>query len=65
VLTFCNGHECPVWNIPYFGQQNAGQPTVTGTRKVPIAASRESQDRPFEAIVRGAKADLQFAISFP
>jgi len=29
--------------------------------KVPIAVSRESQDRPFAAMVRGVKAVLQIA----
>jgi len=31
---------------------------------VPIAVSRESQDRSFADMVRGAKADLQIAGSF-
>jgi hypothetical protein len=31
---------------------------------VPIAVGGERQDRPFAAMVRGAKADLQFASSF-
>ena len=34
------------------------------TANVPQAVSGESQDRPFAAIARGAKADLQFASSF-
>jgi len=31
---------------------------------VPKAVNGESQDRPFAAIVRGAKADFQFSSSF-
>ena len=37
---------------------------LSGESFVPIAVGGESQDRPFAALVRGAKADLQFASSF-
>jgi hypothetical protein len=36
----------------------------SGVSFVPQAVSGESQDRPFAAMVRGAKADLQFVSSF-
>jgi len=36
---------------------------VAGASFVPITVSGESQDRPFAAIARGAKADPQFAFS--
>ena len=38
--------------------------TLANFGKVPIAVSRESQDRSFADMVRGAKADLQIAGPF-
>lgn len=55
------GHEWLVWNISNSSKRDAGYPTTMGTRLVPIAVSRESQDRPFAAMVRGVKAVLQIA----
>ena len=42
-------------------QFNAVNKQFVATRKVPIAVSRESHDRSFAAMVRGAKAALQIA----
>jgi hypothetical protein len=39
-------------------QCTANQEPLAKFGSVPIAVSRESQDRPFAAVVRGAKADL-------
>lgn len=46
-------------------QFNASQKPFAAFCIVPKAVDGESQDRPFAAIVRGAKADLQFESSFP
>jgi hypothetical protein len=40
------------------------QPPSVAVGNVPIAVGGKSQDRPFAALVRGAKADLQFPSSF-
>jgi len=42
----------------------AGMLPLADYVNVPKAVDGESQDRPFAAIVRGAKADLQFESSF-
>jgi hypothetical protein len=39
------------------------QPPVVVGSIVPSAVSRESHDRPFAVMVRGAKADRQIAVS--
>ena len=44
--------------------QCTGNLTVASDFLVPIAVSRESQDRSFADMVRGAKADLQIAGPF-
>ena len=40
------------------------QESAAFARRTPKAVDGESQDRPFAAIVRGAKADFQFSSSF-
>ena len=52
---------CPELDVRGSSNQAAGQLTVVTGNNVPILVSRESQDRPFVAMVRGAKAALQIA----